>query len=479
VSALEDHVGSPSRATRERGTLLFTSLVCYGPEVLPHDFLLIAGHLRYRGVSCRIHALSESQNVERLFPGEQSVALAASKYDREWKGLNELRRFFLQQGTLVALVGREITYQRDRLLNGLYPNEILILGDASVTLFKIACQLNSQSDPVLAFGPLARVILGSPLDPTEFQTPYEHLPQEENRCAVLWSVGCREQCAYCPHGYHFHNVYGDDYSVRRRDIDAVVSDIQHFAAKGCRHVRLIADQVLEHETSSGEALSRLCESLHGRVSPDTVIEVMLSTRDVADNRELLARCSRLTNLYVLLKVDFASDDLLGVFSLPMTKQTHIDALRILHECQIRFELNYIFFQPLLTEVHIREMLELLLATYKYFAHNPLPFAYYLINQILLTSLANDPVAPIPVEQAGTQKPSKRVLNFYICMLEALERYETLFALYIIDRNLDGRRLLNAFFELIDLTPECDLTSAERSGLIAKAFRQVTNVSRDC
>lgn len=437
-------------------------IVYYDDPEVPHDVMVLAGHLRYARIPYRVWKADFPVDVGALdwLLGYQVVAIA-SKYDENWTRLDELCDAFRSSGQEIVLAGRELTHGRERFLSSRTAGEEVIFGDCAKTLS--VRLLNRATAPMPG-----RLHVGELLDASQYETPFDILRDSDN--TVLWSIGCSHACGYCLYGSSFREVYGDRHQPRFRGPNNVCGDIRHLLELGHRTVRLCGDQILRDSPHQNLPFLDLCHLL-GR-SPEAngmILRATVSTKNVVENYDTLRECAKSIGLLLDLKIDFVSDECLRFFQLPTEKRFHLDALRICSVLGIPFEINYIFEHPLLTEEQINEFFEFLRLAQPHFSHNYLPFGYYVLNRMLLTRLEVDRCSGRHVRLMEGSRATRKARNFYNCVLAALRLRQGHFAAYLKKNPPPPDRLINDFLDLLHRVPDEEMSASQEVATVRSVF----------
>ncbi|GIM28319.1 hypothetical protein CPJCM30710_09850 [Clostridium polyendosporum] len=439
-------------------------------DTIPYELLFLTGHLDYHEIQYKIYEINWKDPVLPEVQGENFISIIfASKYDEKFIILNRLRAFLEDFGKVI-IIGWLASYKRDELVDGLSENEILIYGDYQKTLSELLKTLIAANgaDGWLVFG-------GSPIR-GELWNPDEYLMTECDSYIkgktgyVLYSTGCNRICAYCSCGANYKSVYNEADLIRKRKTVDVFNDIERLYKKDIKRIRLVAEQVLHEDFEKNHDFFQLCEMLNSSGLSDIRLEFTTSTFDVVQNIGILERAAKKVNLALYLNIDFVSQDVLDKFKLPSSLSSHREALKFCSKEKIPFNINYIFYHPWLNEKGINDLIGFLKETSGYFSHNPTPFGYLVITQMLLTSFrpsSYEPSDPVLKAEELTVTPTPKVSNFSNILFKVLSEHKEWFAPIVISYEKEEvSRFIDILERLFQIIPSHQMDEYEENDAVS-------------
>jgi hypothetical protein len=380
-------------------------------DSVPQNVLRLTGNLEAAKIpnSVTVVTLEDTQK-ESQSSDEVTNVILGSKRDRQMVSLTRLRHQ-LSGCALVVLGGWELTFHARHLENTLGSNEALVCGDPEYTVSTLA----KSERPFLGEG--LRTITGQLWDPNDYVAPPAECAAGTHR-RVLWRVGCNRVCGYCPFGYHLRKIYGNGDLIRTRTEGSIIGEVAQCVQSGAEVITLVADQAFHDDPNKNTSFVDVCGAAARQGRKSVTLNVGLASCDVARNAEIIRKASSSTRLYFRLNVDFTSPRLLTRFNSPSRRESHVEALRICHELDIPFKINYIFAHPLLTSDDVYDLCEFLRHSVLFFSHNRRPFGHYLFNDFFLTRLDADTVSPADPRLRSDllmATPEARAQNFVDCI----------------------------------------------------------------
>jgi hypothetical protein len=215
---------------------------------------------------------------------------------------------------------------------------------------------------------------------------------------VLLGRGCNSDCSYCG----LQTVYRRSFSGRTdfwrgRPAAAVADEIEFYArAHGVAFFHLYAFVTLGYDDAGAEQVRGIADEL---VRRDLGIRFGFVTHPghLVRNRELLPRLRRAGLASVSLGLDSGSPSVLDRLRVPFRLEDSEAALRLLHEQEIPFQPQLIFYEPRMSLDEVEENLAFLRRIAPWFLHLPQPYSLFLCRDLLARPLLVNHQAPVHEE----------------------------------------------------------------------------------
>ncbi len=303
-----------------------------------HEWYSILGFLIFSG-----YPINEISEIPHFSDKTQNIIIfIAGKSDRKLNRITSLTKS-LYKFWKIVIVGREATYQFDNYISKLGRFSNIFVGDPHYTILDILEGKDITTSPSI-------------WDPNKYKCSYYNAPWVRDTAFVRISNGCQRNCCYCPHGYHYNNLFGSS-SFLIRSIDSIIDEINTWIKLGKYKFRFIADQALLSPTYNNDFIEEICKYLNSKGR--FLVSFTTTPHDIIANKLLLEKCRKYTEIQLFVCFDFLLDCFNNIFNLPSTEFEIKESVHILNSLSISIYPHFIIFHPLLTEKSLYELFSMI------------------------------------------------------------------------------------------------------------------------
>lgn len=161
---------------------------------------------------------------------------------------------------------------------------------------------------------------------------------------VVTSRGCFGQCSFCAIHSYSREL---NYTVRFREAEYIVSEIETLVNKGVEQIQILDDNFLCHIYSKEKTIFKFC-SLIKEKGIKIKFHIYLRTQEILKGLEELKALKSVGLESVFVGVESFVDRQLELYNKQVTASENIEAVKILNDLKITYTLGLIFFDPYLT-----------------------------------------------------------------------------------------------------------------------------------
>jgi len=205
---------------------------------------------------------------------------------------------------------------------------------------------------------------------------------------VLFSRGCLSDCSYCAlkAPYREQTASGPAGHWRSRSAAAIVDEIEFYHRRlGVELFRFSSFVFFGYDERGGAVVRAVAEEIVRRRFRIR-FSFVTHPAPLLRNRDVLPALIAAGLVWVTVGVDTGLDRARALYRLESSREEACEALALLHRLGIPFTPSFIFYDPYLTLLEVRENLALIAGLAPWFGHMPQPFAYFLDRHLLRSGL---------------------------------------------------------------------------------------------
>ena len=204
--------------------------------------------------------------------------------------------------------------------------------------------------------------------------------------SIIISIGCHNDCQYCIGQVPYKNdLFNPNDFWRKKSELKIVDEIQSFMDQGIDSFHFYCDEFFGVSDENKQFVSNLVKEILKR-NLKIRFRVSAKPRNIRDNLEIFPMLLESGLHEINIGIDSGLERFHRVYKTGSTLADVLSVLGFLHSQRLAFDVTFIFYDPFLNLVEIKENLCFLREIYPFFSALPFPYSRYLDSRILNSAL---------------------------------------------------------------------------------------------